>query len=142
MNIERFGALAASFGSRISRWPRGEWRAATWFLICHMKSAQQILSKEQRLDRLLERTPTPPVSEGLKRRLLEAAPKSSDVFIAANWFTTACLSAGIAGVCIAGMVTGVGLSSITSGTFFATSTPDPAEDALATFRDYAGIGDR
>lgn len=74
MDETRFGALAEAWGGDLRRWPEAERDAARAFVASHPRAAEDLLFEADALDALMDASPRPAVSEGLRERIMAAAP--------------------------------------------------------------------
>lgn len=100
MNLDRFRALAESFGGDLARWPVGEREAGEAFLAAQGQVCRDILEEAARLDEALRtlEAPTPP--EALFNAVMASAPSpaQSGVSQRSRWAAMAaavCLTVGL-----------------------------------------------
>lgn len=97
MTLERFEALADAYGGVVARWPEAERAAA--MQIAAKPEASAILARALALDEALDAWTVPPVSAGLRARVLGAAPVPSRDLVrrARLWWSGIGIAAALAG---------------------------------------------
>lgn len=73
MDETRFGALAEAWGGDLRRWPEAERQAGQIFADAHPRQAERLLFEADALDALLDASPRPTVSMGLRDRVTASA---------------------------------------------------------------------
>lgn len=140
MNKERFQALAAAFGGAISRWPIAERGAARRFAFWHRRASGDILRDARRLDRVLDRSATPPLGDKLRRRLTGSAQGLVEAARERPSWVVTCLGTGLAAACAAGIGAGFLVAPLTANDGL-TSPTDPVEAAASALGNPTELGD-
>jgi hypothetical protein len=107
MSVERFEALAESYGGEIARWPEGEREAARALLAAHAERLSPVLAGAAQLDRLLDLAPAQAPDAALLGRLIAAAPRPTAG--ARRWIAGVGAALGLSAAAFAGVAVGVAI---------------------------------
>jgi hypothetical protein len=109
MTPERFAYLADAYGASLHRWPRAEQAAAQALLDSANPSARQALHEAAWLDTQLDAHAALRTDPALARQIRQTAPRRASFWSRyANWLSPA----GLVGVGVAGIVTGMLVASM------------------------------
>lgn len=109
MDAERFEALAAAYGAEPRRWPVAERAAAQAFMEADRAGAERLLFESRLVDAMLDASPVPAASVGLRDAILASGPQPRPdrrpLFDIGRW---AAAGAALACACVVGIVAGAG----------------------------------
>ena len=105
MMLERFEALAETYGGEIARWPEGEREAARALLAANAARLSPVLADAAQLDRLLDLAPAQGPDAALLGRLIAAAPRG--VSAGRRWIAGLGAALGLSAAAFAGIAVGV-----------------------------------
>lgn len=121
MTLERFKALAESYGGDLARWPESEREAARALLISTPAALDAVLVEAAQLDRMLDLAPAQAADSALLGRLIAAAPQP--LRLARLWLAGAGAALGLGAAAMAGVAVGISIGQ-------ANPPRAPQEEAL------------
>ena len=134
MTSEAFLRMLEIYGADPMRWPVYQRRAALHCRAALDPTSQGLLEREQRLDRLLNKVDSPPVSRALRMRVMLAIPPEPASLVRRHpWWS----GAGLIGVATVGIAAGIlFVSMLTAPIYKNMPMPGSPYDA-ASFRQDA-----
>ena len=122
MRQERFEALAQAYGGEIARWPDAVREAAALFAAAAPEVATLILSREGRLDAVLDAAPRTSARSGLFEQIVLSAPAGRRRRRWSVWIAPARLGAGLAATALVGVLLGAQMGASTSNSAESANT--------------------
>jgi hypothetical protein len=107
---QEFRELAEAYGADLARWPTALRDEAALLVATEAAFAQDVLTREARLDAALDELPRAPASSELFERIVASAPPLRRRRRWRLWLAPAGLSAALAGIAAAGVLIGVQIS--------------------------------